>query len=97
MRVRSGITIATEEPTRQLQKHGRDVARRGMPDGLVCLGVPPVKTALQTAAWLTGAVSAVFPKPVTTLNTPGGRPASEDRMFGNVMDPHRRIRFPAPV
>src|SRR5690606_41655676 len=36
----------------------------------------PVKVILATSGWSTSAEPAVAPSPVTTLNTPGGNPAS---------------------
>jgi hypothetical protein len=40
------------------------------------VSAPPVKTILLTPGWRTNAPPAVFPNPVTTLNTPGGNPAA---------------------
>jgi hypothetical protein len=40
------------------------------------VSAPPVKTILLTPGWRTKAPPAVCPRPVTTLNTPGGNPAS---------------------
>ena len=38
--------------------------------------VEPVKAILSTPSWAASAAPAVSPKPVTTLTTPSGRPAS---------------------
>ena len=39
-------------------------------------GVEPVKAILRTSGWVTSALPAFEPPPVTTLNTPGGSPPS---------------------
>ena len=40
------------------------------------VSVPPVKATLSTPGWATSGAPASPPKPVTTLKTPGGKPAS---------------------
>ena len=40
------------------------------------VGVEPVNPILRTSGWVTSASPATAPVPVTTLSTPGGRPAS---------------------
>ena len=43
------------------------------------LDSPPVKATLRTFRWRTSGSPTSSPKPVTTLTTPGGSPASSDR------------------
>jgi hypothetical protein len=45
-----------------------------------------VKTILLTPGWRTNAPPAVFPNPVTTLNTPGGNPASCTSLANSKVD-----------
>ena len=40
------------------------------------VGTEPVKVTPRTSGWRTSGAPASSPKPVTTLSTPGGRPAS---------------------
>ena len=41
--------------------------------------VDPVKAILSTPGWAASALPTAGPNPVTTLNTPGGKPASAIR------------------
>ena len=50
----------------------------GAASAMICspTGVEPVKAILRTSGWRTRAVPVTDPLPVTTLNTPAGRPPS---------------------
>ena len=48
--------------------------------------VAPVNATLSMPGWATSGAPAVGPKPVTTLNTPGGKPASSTRRASSSVD-----------
>ena len=47
---------------------------------------PPVKAILSTPLWLVSGSPTSAPNPVTTLSTPGGKPASSTSRISSIVD-----------